>query len=141
MEVTVSISSTDLKLIITDPNGAQVLVTNANEIGAKLYAMRMSTSQIRALFGEVRQIQAQWNMEGAENRQKALRRLVLLKPKMAYRARKENNRGVQELVDVLNPALDEVLQEKNPRRQSDHFQRFVEFFEAILAYHKAAGGS
>jgi CRISPR-associated protein Csm2 len=136
-----SISTTDLKIIITDPNGAQVLVTSADGLGRMLKDLYLTTSQIRPLFGEVRQIQAQWNMEGAENRQKALRRLILLKPKMAYRARKERNRGVQELVDVLDAALNEVVQEKNSRRQSDDFQRFVEFFEAILAYHKAYGGN
>ena len=42
---------------------------------------------------------------------------------------------------MLNPALDEVTHEKDAARQDAHFKRFVEFFEAILAYHKAYGGS
>ncbi len=100
----------------------------------------LGTSQIRALFGEVRQIQGQWGM-GGENRQRAARRLILLKPKMAYRARKERGRAVQALVEVLRPALDEVIAEKDSQKQDGHFKRFVEFFEAILAYHKAYGGN
>ena len=135
-----SISSSDLKTIITDRGGAQTLVLSAESLGGQLKEMGLATSQIRALFGEVRQIQAQWSMDEGDNRQKALRRLILLKPKMAYRARKENSRAVQEMVDVLLPALDEVVQEKNIKKQSENFQRFVEFFEAILAYHRAAGG-
>ena len=135
-----SISSSDLKTIITDRSGAQTLVQSAESLGGQLKEMGLATSQIRALFGEVRQIQAQWGVDEGDNRQKALRRLILLKPKMAYRARKENSRAVQELVDVLQPALDEVVQEKNLKKQSENFQRFVEFFEAILAYHRAAGG-
>ena len=136
-----SIPSSDLKTIITDRNGAQALVQHAESLGSQLKEMGLTTSQIRALFGEVRQIQAQWGMDEGDNRQKALRRLILLKPKMAYRARKERGRAVQELVDVLLPALDEVVQEKNLRKQNENFQRFVEFFEAILAYHRAYGGN
>jgi CRISPR-associated protein Csm2 len=48
---------------------------------------------------------------------------------------------VQELVDVLNPALDAVVAEKDVSKQDACFQRFVEFFEAILAYHKSYGGN
>ena len=136
-----SIPSSDLKTIITDRNGAQTLVQQAESLGSQLKEMGLTTSQIRALFGEVRQIQAQWGMDEGDNRQKALRRVILLKPKMAYRARKERGRAVQELVDVLLPALDEVVQERNLRKQSENFQRFVEFFEAILAYHRAYGGN
>lgn len=134
-----TIPPAELHTIITDPNGAETLVKWAEELGKGLQEARLTTSQIRALFGEVRQIQAQWSM-GQASRQKALRRLVLLKPKMAYRARKERGEAVQNLVDVLRPALDEVIGEKNAEQQDDHFRRFVEFFEAILAYHKAYGG-
>jgi CRISPR-associated protein Csm2 len=126
--------------IITDPNGAEMVVKWADQVGKSSKESGLTTNQIRALFGEVRQIEAQWSM-GNENRQKAARRLILLKPKMAYRARRERGRGVQELVDVLNPALEEVIREKDTARQDDSFKRFVEFFEAILAYHKSYGGN
>jgi CRISPR-associated protein Csm2 len=135
----------DLRTIITDPDGAQTLVEWAERLGKYLKDIGLTTSQIRALFGEVRQIQAEWGI----NRQRAFRRLVLLKPKMAYRARKERGKAVEELVKVLDPALNYVIK-ANPRHkgqplgtrdnQDDNFQRFAEFFEAILAYHKAYGG-
>ncbi len=130
----------DLHTIIVDPDGAETLVKRADELGKSLKDMQLSTSQIRALFGEVRQIQAQWSM-GEEQRKRASRRLVLLKPKMAYRARKERGKAVADLVAVLDPAIDEVIKEKNLDKQRERFQRFVEFFEAILAYHKAYGGN
>jgi CRISPR-associated protein Csm2 len=137
----IAISSNDLHLIISDPNQAELLVKRADEIGRSMYDSKLSTNQIRALFGEVRQIEGQWNID-PENRQKALRRLVLLKPKMAYRARKERGQAVRDLVDILTPALDEVLQVKDNAKQQDQaFQHFVEFFEAILAYHKSYGGN
>jgi CRISPR-associated protein Csm2 len=116
------------------------MVRYADDLGKRLKNSRLTTSQIRAIFGEVRQIQAQWGM-GGENRQRARRRLVLLKPKMAYRARREPGRAVEELVSVLDPAVDLVVAESDSETQDGHFQRFVEFFEAILAYHRAHGGS
>jgi len=134
------IPTADLRTIIADPDGAETLVKWADQLGRSLKDSGLTTNQIRALFGEVRQIEAQWSM-GSESRQRAARRLILLKPKMAYRARRERGRGVQELVDVLNPALDEVTREKDAAKQDADFKRFVEFFEAILAYHKAYGGS
>jgi CRISPR-associated protein Csm2 len=54
---------------------------------------------------------------------------------MAYRAKRERGKGVEQLVAVLDPAVDLV------GNDDDNFRRFVEFFEAILAYHKAYGGN
>ena len=135
-----AISDTDLKTIITDPDGAQKLVQQAEQFGKKLADARLTTSQIRALFGEVRQIQALWGM-GDDQRARARRRLILLKPKMAYRAKKERGAAVRDLVEVLTPAVNLVAEEKDPARQNANFNRFVEFFEAVLAYHKASGGN
>ncbi len=128
-------SEADLRVIITDPAGAETMVRWAETLGKHLAHkdVGLTTSQIRSLFGEVRQIQAEWSIES--RRAHAKRRLILLKPKMAYRARKERGKAVSDLVDVLRPALDLVGGE------DDNFQRFVEFFEAILAYHKAYGGT
>jgi CRISPR-associated protein Csm2 len=101
----------------------------AEEIGQAL-ARQLNTSQIRAIFGEVRRIEGDWKIDP----KRANRSLILLKPKMAYRAKKERGRGVDDLVSVLSPAIDHV------QGNADNFARFVDFFEAILAYHKAYGG-
>jgi CRISPR-associated protein Csm2 len=138
-------SAEELRTIITKSEGAETLVYWADRLGKQLKDSGLTTSQIRALFGEVRQIQAEWTIE--RRRQQALRRLILLKPKMAYRARKERGSAVRDLVSVLQPALELVVKAKpkeqskdNEDNQDDNYQRFVEFFEAILAYHKAYGG-
>ena len=118
-----------LERIITNEGGASEMVEWADAIGSVL-ARQLTTNQIRSLFGEVRTIEGMWRVDS----RRGYRRLILLKPKMAYRAKKESGRGVQELVDVLSPAIDFV------RGEDDNFRRFVEFFESILAYHKAYGG-
>jgi CRISPR-associated protein Csm2 len=135
----------DIESIITDAASAEALVSYAEELGRSLKNKGLATNQIRALFGEVRRIEGEWSID----RQRALRRLVLLKPKMAYRARKERGQAVKMLVNVLDPAIDFVVQAPDRpagaspgtgNNKDDNFQRFVELFEAILAYHKAFGG-
>ena len=136
------ISQADLKAVITksDASSTKLLVDHAEDLGSRLKNANLTTSQIRALFGEVRQIQAQLSL-GEQERDRALRKLILLKPKMAYRARRERGRGVEELTSVLDPAIDLVVGGSDQELQEQNFQRFVDFFEAILAYHKAAGGN
>ena len=133
------VSKEDLTVIITDPQGAGKLVEVADQLG-KEFSRNLTTSQVRELFGEVRQIQAEWPISEAA-RQHALRRLVLLKPKMRYRARRERGQAIRELVGVLEPALDLVINERDADCQERNLHQFVEFFEAILAYHRAYGGN
>ncbi len=125
-----SLTQDRLKAIITDENSAETLVKCADEIGKSLAGQRLTTNQIRAIFGEVRRIEGDWKT----NANRASRNLILLKPKMAYRARKERGKAVGDLVSVLSPAIDHV------GVSYENFTRFTDFFEAILAYHKASGG-
>ena len=125
-----NLSNADLQKIIQTGEGTELLVREADKLGSSL-ARQLATSQIRAIFGEVRRIAGDWKIDP----KRANKNLILLKPKMAYRAKKERGRGVEELVAVLDPAIDLV------QGKEENFTRFVEFFEAILAYHKAYGGS
>ena len=60
-------------------------------------------------------------------------KLLMLKPKLAYAAKRHGG-GVDTLKEVLTQAIDRVGNDQKK------FNRFVDFFEAILAYHKAYGG-
>lgn len=126
-------SSDDLRTII-QTDQPQKLVEWAEKIGSGL-SKQLTTSQIRSIFGTVRQLEMRWNSQASEQQQKqAFRQLILLKPKLAYQAQRGRGSGVQQLAEILIPAID-LVQEKH-----ENFQRFVDFFEAILAYHTAAGG-
>ena len=131
-------NSQQLQAIIQDGD-AKVTVEQAEALGRDL-ARQLSTNQIRNIFGTVRRIEMNWpekpeNDVESERERKARRELLLLKPKMAYQAKRERGRGVQQLTDVLGQAIDLVEDDRT------RFQHFVDFFEAILAYHKAYGGS
>lgn len=109
------------------------LVTWAQRIGEAI-AQQVTTSQIRNVFGTARQIQLRWpnDPEGA------YRDAVLLRPKLSYFAKREG-RGMEDLRKVLTPALELVSQGPEAERRV-RFNRFMDFFEAIVAFHKAYGG-
>ena len=129
-------SQIDLHAIIVNGN-AENMVREADALGHKL-AGSLTTAQIRNIFGTVRRIEMNWPEKASEGQaRKGHRDLLLLKPKLAYQAKREGDRkgrGVEMLRQVLDPAIDLV------GGQRDQFQNFVDFFEAILAYHKAYGG-
>lgn len=127
------LSDQDRQAIIINGD-AELLVQRAQEIGEALQRAKLNSTQIRNVFGTVRQIQMSWPLYADEAAQTtAYRQLQLLKPKMAYQAAR--NRAVEPLAGVLTPAIDDV------RADRTRFQNFVDFFEAILAYHRAAGGN
>jgi len=111
----------------------KLLVKRAEELGEELKKEGLKSSQIRSIFGTVRLIQSTWPLKAtADQTQRAYRQLQLLKPRLAYQA--ERNRGVGPLRDILTAAIDDVGNDRG------RFQNFFDFFEAILAYHVAAGG-
>lgn len=98
----------------------------------------LTTSQIRNFFGEVQRIHANVQKDGFLKHKTAF---LLLKPKLAYaearalaKSRESRLKDFRMIVDL---AHDAVLQSE---KLEFSFQRFVDFLEAILAYHKAYGG-
>lgn len=84
---------------------------------------KVTTNQLRKFFGEVKRQQLQGYDESS---------FVMLKPKLAYavgRANKKNKIG-----DFYKVIADAMGQVHNPKQ----FKNFVQVFEAIVAYHKAA---
>lgn len=127
------VSEQDLRSILEGEGGARTLVKQAEVLGKRLVDERLKASQIRAVFDEVRQIESLW----LQDEQRALRKVHLLKPKLAYRAARSQD-GVPTLKKVLSRAIDIVVEA--PETAKERFRRFTEFFEAIIAYHKAYGG-
>ncbi len=105
--------------------GGRPLVEVAELLGPRLARGGLTTSQIRNIYGMVKQME----MRGFDPNE-----FVLLKPKLAYAAARADTEGARQLKGILTWAIDEVGNDEAK------FARFVDFFEAILAYHKAAGG-
>jgi len=129
------------KIISTDD--PQLLVRQAEEIGRQVAGAKLTTSQIRNVYGPVRQIELTWpetiqTEEEQRNASAAYRQAILLKPKMGYLAAREKK--LADLEQIFNAAIDEISQAADQGERRVRFRRFVEFFEAILAYHKKYGG-
>ena len=142
-------------------SAVQELVRVAASIGEWLKRMDFSTSQIRNVFGVVREIEQRVKMEDQRNLtvsepqeeetkeeeqlpplpDGAYRDLVLLKPKLAYqygRAGSEGKKSAREAMGLLQGVLSDAIDRVG--RNRTRFTNFVQFFEAILAYHRYYGG-
>ncbi len=122
-----------IQTIITQDQTGQELVQFAERTAQRLVKDGLTRSQIRNIFTEVRKIEALWEID----QNKAVRRLSMLKPKLDYQTARQ--RHVKGLQDVLTQAIDVVIQAEG-RERNERFQRFMELFEAILAYHRSKGG-
>lgn len=127
------------------------LITQASNLGEALVKeFALKTNQIRGIFGTVRRIEMDWRNPNESNvtsqRVKdAQRELALLQPRMQYQAAREKQRrnfGVEALSKQLIPMIKLVTEAKSltPYEHYSYFRNFVDFFEAVLAYHRASGG-
>lgn len=87
----------------------------------------VNSSQIRGLFASVRQIQLNWSTDP----KRAYRQAKLLQPRIAYAA---DRNALGSLKDAINQSI--KLVDGNDAERRQRFSNFVDFFEAIVAYHK-----
>lgn len=95
----------------------------------------VTTSQIRQIFGKLKSIEAK-GFNSSERRGE----FMMLKPLIAYAAGRHKKTGLLRLKERVSWGIDAVIEgpaENEPQR----FKNFCRLFEAILAYHKAHGGS
>ena len=113
-----------IKIIID--GDTKKMVEKSKILGKHLKEEGLTTSQIRNVFGAVKKME----MKGFQEKE-----LLLLKPKLAYASSRPGAKlGTKDLRTILSRAIDYVGD--SPER----FENFCNFFEAILAYHRAAGG-
>ncbi|SHE33271.1 CRISPR-associated protein, Csm2 family [Caldanaerobius fijiensis DSM 17918] len=105
-----------------DPKGDAFLFC-AQETGRLLAEKKVSISQIRKVYSEARRIK--YNEDG-------IYRLKILEALLAYMAGRFKE--LKEFKDILTKAIG--VAEKNEK----NFKRFIEFFQAVIAYHRANGG-
>ncbi len=103
-----------------------------SDLRARPDSEKITTTQLRNIYGEVKVIEAL----GYE---KAHTRFLLLRPKIAYtakRSRDKSNRetALDEFRKVFEKAHSAVT--GTSEEQLTRFGRFVDFMEAFLAYHR-----
>jgi len=98
----------------------------------------MTSTQIRNVFGEIVRIR----MQDFDKKNEQI--FMMLKPRLTYATERKSlsNPGSRSFRKVIEPAMDAVLDvdasiENRQEEQQKYFDNFANFFEAILAYHKA----
>jgi len=110
------------------------LINAASDFGQHLKEQKLNTSQIRQVFTKMK------NIESKGLDQNRMGDLLMLKPFISYAAgRHRDVRGLQDLKQMVCNGIDCVADAKAEARHAS-FRNFVKLFEAVLAYHRAAGG-
>jgi CRISPR-associated protein Csm2 len=104
------------------------LVTQSEKFGKELKRDRLETNQIRKFLDAINRLKSK--LVGSEFSEIEAE-IVLLKPKLAYAAARQN--VVKPLNKVMSAAIDKVESKAD-------FERLVNLVESIIAYHKEAGG-
>ena len=103
----------------------------AQKLGRQLKEDKLTTTQIRNFFGEVKRI-----LSRGFGQEKAA--FLLLLPKLHYAAKRADSTGAYLFRDVFDKAHRAI--EPDTDEGAEQYERFVQFLEATLAYHRAAGG-
>ncbi len=119
----------DLGELLNKPFGDD---QNDNGLKKKNEKNALTTSQIRNIFGEMRRIQ----MNGYKKEKAAF---LLLKPKLAYAVKRNENMGIKIFKDIFYSGYD-AIDKGNDDIGAKQFENFINIIEAILAYHKYYGG-
>ncbi|MDO9547906.1 MAG: type III-A CRISPR-associated protein Csm2 [Candidatus Marinimicrobia bacterium] len=105
----------------------------ADNFGKYLADQKYSTTQIRNIFGEIKRLQMEGKWSGEIETS-----LLLLKPKLAYSAKRQTKKDAEhaanDLKEFLCKGIDIVVNSDDKKRC---FDNFASIYEAILAYHKA----
>lgn len=117
------------------------MIMFAEEVGKVTANKRLSVSQIRNIFGEIKRIQT----AGFDNSKSAF---IMLKPKVAYAygrtVKSRYNKTTKKLTPIGNDGLrvfKEVFDTAHSKVEDEkQYSNFCDLMEAIIAYHKANGG-
>jgi len=109
---------------------ADDLVEFCDQFGNELKEDKVTTSQMRKVFNEIKSMHRETRSPG---HQEAFNpdRVKLLKPKIAYLAGRETR--LKPFKRVMDALIDKV-------RDEHDFGRLADFMEAVIAYHKYYGG-
>jgi CRISPR-associated protein Csm2 len=117
---------------------AEKLAQHLSEGSKNEKIQALTTTQLRKFFGAVKQLQMNVELYGYQESE-----LVMLKPKLAYAAGRchKNNSSFQTFkIDDFREVIDKAIDIVNHSTDKDlAFKNFIQFFEAIVAYHKVYG--
>lgn len=127
------------------PKGAGKINSIAETKGEQFANENVTTSQIRQIYAEIKRAETQYRSQEATTRARGT--LLLLKPKLAYAASRQEEMAVVEqfistcIDKYVNPQVDDVKLSDDDIDLADdesddrNMDVFFELMEAIIAYH------
>lgn len=121
------ISGNPIKSIWITNGADESMIEFSDEAGKYMADNKLTNSKIRSIYGEIKRIQM-----GEFKKEKAS--FFLLRPKVAYAfGREPQNKGLELFKLIFDEVSKHVTDQKS-------YINFCNFFESILAFHKAYGG-
>ena len=111
----------------------EILVTISEALSQLLVANGVSSNRIRNVFGYIKKLEADTLTSKDKLSEDTYHKLRLLSPKLAYiigRSRDKEEEALRVLKDYFDESIEKIEYDKKK------FKTFVDFFEAILSYHK-----
>ena len=96
----------------------------------------LSSSQIRNVFGEMKQIQSKMKAD-SNNMSNLFTRYLLLYPKLAYAAGRQRSEALTIFKEVFEKAYRTINTEDEFKK---YYKNLVDFVESTLAFHRSYGG-
>jgi CRISPR type III-A-associated protein Csm2 len=97
---------------------------------------KLSTTQLRKFFGQLKRVQAEVLVEGKYEQQHRIK-MLMLAPQLAYAVGRDKKGNKQTKINYFQEEVTTMLKSVT---EIGYFNNFVNIIEAIVAYHKFEGG-
>jgi len=110
--------------IILKKSDIKRFIDLSEEFGKNCKNKKITTSKIRSIFDSVKKLKS---YDESKNE------LYMLLPKLAYAKGKDTKHTLDEFQEVMDKLIRKIDSEQE-------LKNFKDFFEAVIAYHRAEGG-
>lgn len=121
----------------TDAKGnlrEELMTTEAKEIAEYFKNDRLTKSQLRAFYNEVKALKNKLSINKNEDKFAEIYPLILMmKSKVAYRASKDK-RKMDGIKKFLDHGIDQIQKENKVGKGRKAFENFATFFEVVVGY-------
>ncbi|MGL4629482.1 MAG: type III-A CRISPR-associated protein Csm2 [Cetobacterium sp.] len=118
----------------------ELITEEAEKIAREFNINRLSTSQLRAFFNEVKAIKNRVKEDGS-NYNAVFPLILMLKSKAEYKGSSKGNSKIPAVFkDFLIANIDRLSKDKKEGNGKGAFDAFVMFFEAVVGYFYGVNG-
>ena len=111
----------------------KLISSEAEKIAGEFVDERLTVSQLRAFFNEIKAIRNRLNEDGS-NYQNIFPLILMIKSKAEYRGATKGAKIPPRFKEFLIANVDRLVEDKKNKLGKQSFDAFVMFFEAVVGY-------